>query len=85
MRDELFCVQDQVVLVSGGSRGIGRALAIGFLKRGAQVVITGRDAETLQQTVDASADADRRLVAKVCDVSQPEQIEDRACMASHQG
>ena len=43
MADSLFSVADQVVLVSGGSRGIGRAIAAGFAERGAQVVITGRN------------------------------------------
>ncbi|MBX3436415.1 MAG: SDR family NAD(P)-dependent oxidoreductase, partial [Planctomycetaceae bacterium] len=50
MTDELFDVSEQVVLISGGSRGIGKELARGFSKRGAQVVITGRDAETLAAT-----------------------------------
>ena len=41
MTDELFSVANQVVLVSGGSRGIGKAIAQGFAEREAQVVITG--------------------------------------------
>ena len=45
--DHLFSVKDQVVLVSGGSRGIGRAIAAEFAAREAQVVITGRDRSTL--------------------------------------
>lgn len=32
--------KDKVVLVTGGSRGIGRAIAVGFAKRGATVVLT---------------------------------------------
>lgn len=44
---DLFSVENQVVLVSGGSRGIGKALAAGFAGRGAKVVITGRQEETL--------------------------------------
>ena len=47
MSDDLFTVAGQVVLVSGGSRGIGRAIATGFAERGAKVVITGRDNDTL--------------------------------------
>jgi len=50
MTDELFSVTDQVVLVSGGSRGIGRAIAQGFAERGAKVIISGREQETLDAT-----------------------------------
>lgn len=48
--DELFSVADQRVLVTGASRGIGRAIAAGFATRGAHVVITGRQPETLAAT-----------------------------------
>ena len=51
-RDPLFDVSEQVVLVSGGSRGIGRAIAAGFAERGAHVVVTGRVADSLQATCD---------------------------------
>ena len=46
----LLSVQDQVVLVSGGSRGIGRAIAKGFVDHGAQVVVTGRDSFIVPKT-----------------------------------
>ena len=51
MADVLFDVTDQVVLVSGGSRGIGRAIATGFAERGARVIITGRDQVTLDEAL----------------------------------
>ena len=47
--DPLFSVEGQVVLVSGASRGIGRAIAAGFAQRGAQVIITGRDPTSLEK------------------------------------
>ena len=74
MPDELFSVAGQVVLVSGGSRGIGRALAAGFADRGAQVVVTGRDAQTLEKTArEISSDA-AGVFPLVCDVAQLDDI-----------
>ena len=74
MSDELFSVAGQVVLVSGGSRGIGRALASGFVKRGAQVVITGRELATLEQTATELSTAENRVRPLVCDVADPDSI-----------
>ena len=37
--DELFSISGQAVLITGGSRGIGRAIAEEFSRRGASVVI----------------------------------------------
>src|SRR5689334_7333313 len=74
MPDDLFSVAGQIVVVSGGSRGIGRAIAEGFATRGARVVITGRNQETLAQ-------AGRDLIATggdvktlVCDVARPDAV-----------
>ena len=47
MSDELFSVAGQNVLVTGGSRGIGRAIAEGFSKRGANVLICSRSQESV--------------------------------------
>src|SRR5687767_8259719 len=67
MNDELFSVAGQVVLVSGGSRGIGRALAEGFAQRGARVIITGRDAANLDKTAGEIGAGVRPVVCDVAD------------------
>jgi gluconate 5-dehydrogenase len=74
MSDELFSVAGQVVVVSGGSRGIGRALAEGFARRGARVVITGRDRATLEQTAREIAPPDGEVRPIVCDVLDRDDI-----------
>jgi NAD(P)-dependent dehydrogenase (short-subunit alcohol dehydrogenase family) len=74
MTDELFSVRDQVVLVSGASRGIGRAIAMGFAARGAQVIVTGRQRETLEKTAAELQSGDQRVRAVTCDVADGESI-----------
>src|SRR5262249_11690837 len=64
---ELFSVRDQVVLVSGASRGIGRAIAGGFADREAQVIITGREADTLERTASQLSRGGRAVRAGGCD------------------
>ena len=46
--DPLFELNGKLILVSGGSRGIGKALVSGFAKRGERVVFTGRDEDSLE-------------------------------------
>lgn len=73
MNSNLFSVDDQVVLVSGGSRGIGRAIAAGFAQHGAQVIISSRDEASLKSAVEAMSGP---LPAKhcVCDVTSGTDI-----------
>jgi len=40
----LFSVKDKVVLITGGAKGIGRMISEGFVRNGAKVYITSRDA-----------------------------------------
>ena len=72
--DPLFSVTDQIVLVSGGSRGIGRALAEGFAERGAKVIIAGRELGTLEQTAREMPRGKHPVGTIVCDVARPEDI-----------
>lgn len=75
MSDPLFSIDEQVVLVSGGSRGIGKAIALGFASRGATVIVTGREAETLDALVAEQQAAGVPLHRCVCDVSQRDSID----------
>jgi NAD(P)-dependent dehydrogenase (short-subunit alcohol dehydrogenase family) len=60
--------ETKIAMVTGAGSGIGRATALAFLKEGYAVVLTGRHAETLEQTLaEAGADV-RRALAIPADV-----------------
>jgi NAD(P)-dependent dehydrogenase (short-subunit alcohol dehydrogenase family) len=75
MSDDLFSVKGQVVLVSGASRGIGRGLAEAFAARGATVVITGRERDTLEKTAKEICPPGGTVKAAVCDVADSKAID----------
>lgn len=74
MGTNLFNVADTIVLVSGGSRGIGLALAHGFAEQGAQVVITGRSEESLIEACENAPAAPHKMTYQTCDVADEAAI-----------
>src|SRR5213075_2091991 len=47
---ELFSLAGRIALVTGGSRGIGRMIAAGFLAQGARVYVSSRKADACNAT-----------------------------------
>lgn len=64
----------RVALVSGGGSGLGRATAIELAASGARVVVCGRRAEPLDETVALCAEG--TCHAHVCDIREEEQVDE---------
>lgn len=65
---------NQVVLVTGGSNGIGRGIAQAFAREGATVVVAARGEEPLAETVKLIEDARGRVDGVVADVTRSEDL-----------
>jgi NAD(P)-dependent dehydrogenase (short-subunit alcohol dehydrogenase family) len=64
-----------VALVTGASRGIGRAIAVELARRGARVVASGRDEAELARTCDAVRAAGGHALPFGCDLRDPAFLE----------
>jgi NAD(P)-dependent dehydrogenase (short-subunit alcohol dehydrogenase family) len=71
-----FDLEGKVAVVTGGSRGIGRAIATGFAEIGADVVIASRKLETCERTASEIAkETGGRAVATSCHVGRWEDCD----------
>lgn len=70
-----FSLDGTLALVTGASRGIGKAIAIGFAEAGADLVITARSAAALTDTAAAVRASGRRCHVFTADVAEVASIE----------
>lgn len=68
-------LRDKVVVVTGASRGIGRAIANGFAEEGVRLSVCGRDPDTLQEAKEELTGHGIKVFAKPTDVTDSEQVD----------
>jgi NAD(P)-dependent dehydrogenase (short-subunit alcohol dehydrogenase family) len=69
-------LKDKIAIVTGGSKGIGRAVAMAFLAEGMRVLVCARGQQDLDETVAAAGpNAAGRIIAAAADLTQPDAIE----------
>ena len=64
----------RVALVTGGSRGLGKAIAIAMARKGADVVICGRKQENLDGAVEDFSQAGLDVMTQVANVGKSDQV-----------
>jgi 2-dehydro-3-deoxy-D-gluconate 5-dehydrogenase len=70
-----FDLSGRVALVTGGNRGIGRGIATGLARAGANVVVAARDEVRTRDTVEELTDLGARAVGIRCDVQRRDDID----------
>jgi NAD(P)-dependent dehydrogenase (short-subunit alcohol dehydrogenase family) len=68
-------LQRRVAIVTGGSRGIGRAIAVEFAREGALVTLAARSEEELQETAQQVREAGSEALVMKTDLINVEEIE----------
>jgi len=75
MNDTCLSIQDRVAVILGGTSGLGRALAIGMARHGADVVASGRRMKQVECIAREIQAAGRNTLQLACDVTDRESID----------
>jgi NAD(P)-dependent dehydrogenase (short-subunit alcohol dehydrogenase family) len=80
-----FRLDGKCMLVTGGSRGFGRAIALAAAEAGADVMLVARDSEALARTADEVRERGRKAWTFPADIAEPTSCEDLCRRALSEG
>ena len=67
-------LKDKVAIITGGGRGIGKALALGFANQGAHIVVAARTEAEVMSVAEQIRKSGRESLGIVCDISDENQV-----------
>ncbi|MGP4846307.1 SDR family NAD(P)-dependent oxidoreductase, partial [Marinobacter sp. 1Y8] len=72
--------KDLTIWITGASSGIGQALAVAFAKRGARIILSGRDSDKLEAVKSSCKRANKHIVVPfdISDANQAKEAYDTA-------
>ncbi len=74
---QLFDLSGQIAVVTGASKGMGKAMALALAEHGSQVVVSSRKLDACEETaaeINAAVGADR-AIAVACNIGYKEQLQ----------
>jgi NAD(P)-dependent dehydrogenase (short-subunit alcohol dehydrogenase family) len=74
-RSHMLDLQEQVVLITGGSRGLGLAMAEEFARQGARLALCAREKDELEQARLQLMKLTSDVFTVTCDVTKPEEVQ----------
>src|SRR3984885_10507208 len=80
-----FRLDGKCILVTGGSRGFGRAIALAAAEAGADVMLVARDPDALARTAGEVRERGRKAWTFVADIAEPTACEDLCRSALSEG
>jgi NAD(P)-dependent dehydrogenase (short-subunit alcohol dehydrogenase family) len=68
-------LEGKVALITGASQGLGRALAVAYVKEGARVVINARSEESIRPVAEEAESSGAEVLALAADVAKSAEVE----------
>ena len=72
---EMFPLAGKIAIVTGASRGIGEAIAKGFAKAGADLILVSRNRAALEKVAKEIGGVGRKAFPIAADIGVPEEIQ----------